>query len=251
MRKIAVFVEGQTEQILVREFLICMYQYTNVGIECYSLRSDHLKSVPYHYPDNDEVFRRSQENFYMIIDAGSDNAVVSGISKRNERLYNEGFEKVIGLRDMFCDEYHKRTDNRKIKREVNEFFIAKQDEVKSYIPHSDIVFICFAIMEVEAWFLGLPTLFTKIDPCLTVDYIKKELKLDLSLDPESTHYHPAKEMGRIYRLVGKTYDKHVTDVTSIVNKIDREDYEALINQAAKCFSFKEFAEIVISSPLPG
>jgi hypothetical protein len=241
MKKVAVFVEGQAEQLFVRELLVRMYQYTNIGIECYSLRSNILSPTSHHYPD-DESSRRTQDNFYTVINAEGDNAVASAIRRRIEGLYKQNYKKVIGLRDMFCDEYHKQTQNRQIKQEINNFFITKQNETKALLPHSDIVSLFFAIMEVEAWFLGLPTFFTKINPVWTIEFIKEKSRIDISPDPEKTFYHPAEVINNIYKSLdnSRSYKKHETDVSGIVSKISKEDYETLINDTTRCSSFRNF-----------
>lgn len=47
MKKVAVFVEGQAELILVRELLLKMYDYQDIGINCYNLICDNLDEAPY------------------------------------------------------------------------------------------------------------------------------------------------------------------------------------------------------------
>jgi hypothetical protein len=46
MKKVAVFVEGQAELILVRELLLKMYDYQDIGINCYNLICDNLDEAP-------------------------------------------------------------------------------------------------------------------------------------------------------------------------------------------------------------
>lgn len=72
-RKVAVFVEGMTEQTFVREFLLKWYEYdaARLGIECYALRSDNQNESPFPWGD------RSSENFYMILNVGNDKSVFS------------------------------------------------------------------------------------------------------------------------------------------------------------------------------
>ena len=66
MKKVAVFVEGQAELILVRELLIKMYNYQNVGINCYNLICDNLQYTPHPYGD------KTAQNYYMIVNVGND-----------------------------------------------------------------------------------------------------------------------------------------------------------------------------------
>ena len=64
--------------------------------------------------------------------------------------------------------------------------------------NGDKVVFHFAIMEVEAWLLGMHDYLLSVDKRLTGDYIKESTGIDLDADPEKTIVHPAVELGRIY-----------------------------------------------------
>ena len=50
MRKIAIFVEGQTELIVVREYLLKWFNYENIEIECRTLFTDSkFHAFPYDF----------------------------------------------------------------------------------------------------------------------------------------------------------------------------------------------------------
>ena len=78
-RKVAVFVEGQSEYIFVRDFLCGWYNYDSslLGIECFSLRSDRFHSVPYPFGD------RESYNYYQIVNVGNDRSVLSKMQTMN------------------------------------------------------------------------------------------------------------------------------------------------------------------------
>ena len=61
-RKLAVFVEGQTELVFVREFLKQWYGYdvNVVGFDCYNLLSKEFCDAEYKYGSEDS------ENYFMI-----------------------------------------------------------------------------------------------------------------------------------------------------------------------------------------
>ena len=56
-RKLAVFVEGQTELIFVREFLKKWYNYDAnvVGFDCYNLLANEFRDVAYEYGSEDSL----------------------------------------------------------------------------------------------------------------------------------------------------------------------------------------------------
>lgn len=238
-RKIAVFVEGQTELIFVREFLLQWFQYesTMIGFECYSLLKEDFCDYPYRFGDEDS------ENYYLIVNVGNDNSVLSRIRTRMKQMVNGNYQSVIGLRDMYCDKYVEES-KRTIKDDLNKEFIQAAQEVINEMDRGDLVHFHFAIMEVEAWLLGMPEFLLSLDEKFTLQYVKEQLDIDLSQDPEETLFHPAKELGTIFSDAGKTYDKHETNIWSIMSKLNRDNYISLIN-SGKCATFKGFVESLL------
>ena len=241
-RKIAIFVEGETELVFVRNFLYTWYNYdTNLlGFECYKLQSNEPHTVPY------AIGSRDSENFYQIIIVGNDN-IVSKMLSRAECLGRMGFSTIVGLRDMFCDAYHKHSPKgRIVSSELNGRFIRSAQstiENSGLVNRSDI-HIHFAIMEIESWLLGMDKFLTIIDSELDVTDIHERIGVDLSQDPEMNIYHPAVVLKKLFEISGKTYDKHTDDVEKIISQLMRSDYEQLYN-SGKCRSFHEFVDTII------
>ena len=102
-RKLAVFVEGQTELIFVREFLKQWYSYdaTVVGFDCYNLLANEFCDAAYKYGTEDS------ESYFFIVNVGNDRSVLSSILERMKFLQNKGFQLVVGLRDMYSKQYIK------------------------------------------------------------------------------------------------------------------------------------------------
>ena len=81
MIKSAIFVEGQAEQIYTRELLQKSFNYSNIDISCLKIRAyGNTESSPYDIEDD------NAENIFLILDCGGDNATVSAIIKRYEKL---------------------------------------------------------------------------------------------------------------------------------------------------------------------
>ena len=54
MKKIAIFVEGQTELIFVREYLLKQFEYQGIDLECRNLFKDEkIQSAEYDFPNNE------------------------------------------------------------------------------------------------------------------------------------------------------------------------------------------------------
>ncbi len=234
MRKFAIFVEGQTELIFVREFLLKKFAFS-VNIECRTLFSDgQFNSAEY------DFLNSSSQLLFQIINVGNDNAVISKMLKREDCLWSQGFEAIVCLRDMYSKDYRDISmivDSSVIDRFING---AKDSLSKAKRP-KDIDFI-FAIMEVEAWFLGHCTLFQSLDSRLTPKFILEQLKIDLEkIDPESSIFHPAKVVDDIYQTIGKRYDKHKRDIEKISSVFTIADFETLYSMP-KCKTFNEFVD---------
>lgn len=239
MRKTAIFVEGQTELIFVREFLKIIYEYHGLHIECYTLFSDfNLRPEEYSYGNENE------ENYYQIINIGNDKAVLSRIKKRMPSLTKAGFEKIIGLRDMYSSEYKDRSKT--INNDVIKSFREGVEKQLAEIPNHEKIKFIFAIMEVEAWFLAMTELIEKQHSELTIKRIKEELNFDLVKDdPEVTYFHPAIILKEIFQLVNMDYKKHKDELNAFFSHAQYQDFEQLIMDETKCESFHLFFKEIL------
>ncbi|WP_297057596.1 DUF4276 family protein [uncultured Duncaniella sp.] len=242
-RKIAVYVEGDTELIFVREFLLKWFGYdgTAVGFRCYNLRDAEPPGHPTEYTYGAD----DPERFYEIVNVGNDTSVLSKVLKNAERYRNLDFERVVALRDMYCDNYHKLTYGRTINQELNTRFIEGAAKSIADKGFSGFVMCHFAIMEVEAWVLGMGWYLERMDQSLTQQHLLDSLGLDLEADPETTEYHPADRLNDIYGLIGTSYGKHHTQANSIMGLLDKDDFMMLMS-LGKCSSFSRFASSLLS-----
>ena len=239
-RKLAVFVEGQTELVFVREFLKQWYGYdvNAVGFDCYNLFAKEFCDAEYKYGSEDS------DNYFMIVNVGNDNSVLSSIIGRLKFLRNKGFQLVVGLRDMYSSQYIKDAQKYEIVDEVSQRHVESVKEVLRDIEDGVFVDFHFAIMEVEAWFMGMDGFMERLDGRLTQDFVSQNLNISLDDDPEKTVFHPAAELGKIYALVGKQYDKHKSDISSIMSLLTKDDFLRLI-YSGKCNTFKMFSESLL------
>ena len=243
-RKLAVFVEGQTELIFVREFLKQWYNYDVdiVGFDCYNLLANEFCDTSYKHGSE------NSENYFFLVNVGNDGSVLSSILGRMRFLQNKGFQLVVGLRDMYSKQYIKDAGKREIIDAVSQQHIESVKGILQSLENGHIVDFHFAIMEVEAWLLGIPRFLEKVDKRLTLDNVMQNTGINLKEDPEKTVFHPAAELGRIYSSVGKQYDKHQSDIFAIMSKLTNDDFIELI-QSGKCQAFKAFAESLLGYQL--
>jgi len=197
------------------------------------LHAGKLNSVPW------DTRNPNAEVHFRLINVQNDAKVVSAINEREKQLFGEGFDKIIGLRDMYSRLYKKRSPGA-IDIGVNEAFICGANSSVNRMSEPDKISIHFSIMELESWWLSMHNLFQKIDSKLTTSYIKNELGYELSsIDVEKCFFHPASELTKILLLANIEYKKKLADVESITAHIDLQDIlDAVENN--RCSSFKVF-----------
>ena len=129
---------------------------------------------------------------------------------------------------------------------MNARFIASAQEViNNYgLSNSSDIQIYYAIMEVESWLLGMSNILTVIDSNLTKEDVVRQIGIDLSQDPETTIYHPAVELKKLFDLTGGQYDKHTDETEKIISQLIKEDYETLY-YSGKCESFHRFVDAIV------
>lgn len=216
MRKVALFVEGQTEYIFIRELLLKWYEYAPqmIGMDCYRLYSYEMQPLLRSYGT------KESENYYQIVNVGNDERVLGYLIEHSQIMQEKGFTLIMGLRDMYCKKYRDACQDRTIHPEINQRFIDAANFVIAQSPQADLISMHFAIMEVEAWLLAL---LHPDEPC----------------DPETSIFCPADEMSRLFA----TYDKSEGVVESICSRFSREDFVRL-NESEKCSSFTQFMDVL-------
>lgn len=235
MRKIAIFVEGNTELIFVREYLRKRFEYQDLEIECRKRQFGRFDKVPYPIPNPNAKFH------FRIIDVGGDGNVLDSMLSDENLLQRIGYEKIIGLRDMFSESYKKAVKQPlRIVPAISDKFIERANSrILEQAKSPTKMKLCFAIMEIEAWFLAIPNIWAKKG--ISTVQLKSIFKADSStIDPETTFLHPTETIKDILKIINEPYRKQADEVESLVGKITKQDFEDLQN-SQKCNSFKEFA----------
>lgn len=213
MRKIAFFVEGQTEQIFLNKFLqeyLGKIRYTCTHFKQFENQVIHLK---YTKEDDNSKF------FITILDVAGDKdeKVTSWMLEFADNYINDmGNEYIIGLHDLYPKPRDKKNEFLRLKNIVfaNECSEGLADKLKLFL----------AIMETEAWFLYDDELFAKIHSRLTVEYIKTQLLIDLKNTNPEEYDHPTEIMCSVYQLINRNYTKSEKQVSKICNNIDYAKY---------------------------
>jgi hypothetical protein len=198
-----------------------------------------MNPAPYEHPNE------YAETHFMIVNVGNDEKVLSVVMDREKKLLGSGYEKIIALRDMYSKKYRDRAGNT-INDTITMDFVAGFQKTIEKMSEPDKIKMCFAIMELEAWFLGMYNIFEQLDHTLTVDYIEKKLGFNLSvIDPQTIFFKPSDKVDDILKLVGKRYKKSRDDAESICSKMKMNDFSNAFENE-RCISFKEFYAVILN-----
>ena len=209
MKKLAVFVEGQTEQLFIEKLLEEAAGKNNIAIEKSQARGGQsgrrsLKLIEASRPDSDHRY------FAQIVDCGSDNCVKSDIRDQYDGLVAQGFETIIGVRDVYCNFTHAEIPL--LRSGLRLRLKTKPVEVKFVL----------GVMEIETWFIEEHTHLQKLHSSLTPGLIKSRLGFDPSTDDIQLRAHPTEDLDNIYHLAGLKYAKDKNRVQRTVRVLDYE-----------------------------
>ncbi len=222
-KKIACFVEGQTEQIFVERLFKEIAGYQQIDIEIYKIQgSKDNRKIPLPSIKKDVPF------FVLLYNCDCDSQVLSDIKKQHESLTNRGYEKFLGLRDLYPKSL---SEKGKVERGIEGW-------LKPVQPMGIPIYITLAVMEIEAWFLAEWHYSYKLDNRLLPDFILQELGLDLRNIDVEQRPHPSQDLDEIYRLVSRNYDKSEKTSQEIINNLDYELlYLHLVNSVKQLKTF--------------
>ncbi len=206
MRKLAIFVEGQTEQIFVQRFLAEIGGERNITFEVRVLSGGSfttLRSTEIIDPVNPISY------YILIVNCQNDEKVKSVVLDQRASLTKNGYSLVLGLRDLYPLQL---PDLEKTK-----------NDLKYGIPTNGVpIFILLAVTEIEAWFLQEYTHFQKIDDKLDPASFKRDFGFDPMTDSAEMVVAPAALLNEIYSSVGKAYKKKRSQVERTVSELDYE-----------------------------
>ncbi|MES2368812.1 MAG: hypothetical protein V4554_04880 [Pseudomonadota bacterium] len=184
MKKVAIFVEGMTEQEFAVQFITALADSSRLHIVLGNQWRGKIQ-ITGTSPEG------SVDLYVLIVDCANDVQVKTQIVDQYPSLVAAGYTDIIGLRDVYpC----KHTDIPKIQKYLA---LGLPNGLVSPQMH-------LAVMEIESWFLGETTHFARIHNDLTVPFIVSK-GFDIDKLPCDSWEHPAKVLDDIYQLVGARY----------------------------------------------
>ena len=219
--------EGVTELVFVYNLICTHYGYDGNLFQIHNVNLDPVAGLelPADFGQTDAP------DYYQLVCAGGDSSVISAIIERYKGHIDAGFEIVVGLKDVYGRAYTRLAGHVYDREKVNRLISIQ----KSQLPADNKAALCFAIMEVEAWILGMKSFFEREYPnvCLSED-----------IDPETTYVHPYEVIHAAFNSVGVRFEKHWGDILSVMNRMTKEDFDFLFSNPC-CASFKVFYELVL------
>ncbi len=218
MKKIAIFVEGETEYDFIKRLLIEVVGEENLKIVGHKMVGGNKKSgIP----------RTANLQFESNIDGANFEATIfissqtenvdSDIIEQKQTLINQGFSKIIGLKDLRGDQ-----NGRKLTPEdLPKFELGSRLTERRSLPIPTQIIT--AVMEIETWFLAETNHYDKIDDRLTKDFVLSKI-VDLGFNPYSDNLtlrlEPKEDLQNLYGLVKKIYSKKETVRNKTINCLD-------------------------------
>lgn len=209
MRKIAIFVEGYTEQQFIVKLLLSIAGRREITIEIKeqnkgSLHLTEIKGVT-----------NPLDYYILLVNCCTDNQVKSQINKQYQSLKQSGYSKVIGLRDVFPKSH---TDIPKIQRLMN-----------VGLPNTDDIEIVLAILEIEAWFIEEHTHFTRVHPQMTLENIAR-LGINLRTSRAEDLPNPAELLHQIYSNWNMAYKKKSNQINRSIEALCETELYCNVSQ---------------------
>lgn len=242
--KYAVYVEGQSEMLFVAYVLreYSNYDPAKCGFLCINLTADDYERI--NFPKQGDI---DSEVYYQIVNVNNDNLVVSKLKKDIPGLIAQGFNVIIGLKDVFGDVYGQLMKQKpEINRErILEMHSAQMDAINAKDCDCRLH---FAIMEYEAWMLALIEQYV-VSKNKNLDDLCQQLNIDKNAGPETDVYHPYPLVRKIFQACDEDYHKHGKESLSFLSTLTRDDYERL-RQSGKCASFSKFLDSLLGGQCP-
>ncbi|MFZ6780629.1 hypothetical protein ACO0LD_27675 [Undibacterium sp. Ji83W] len=199
-KKIAIFVEGYTEQEFTIRLVTEIAGLRGVTFELQEQFQGILQAKGMKSQDPNNEF------YVLIVNCCTDNQVKSQIRDQYNSLSTNGYSKIIGLRDVFPFTHTDLSNLRAV--------------LTAGLPcGSTPIDIHLAEMEIEAWFIDERTHYEQIDSTMTVSEI-----VNRGFDIVGVQGHqwpnPAQTLHAIYKAWGKSYTKKAKHRVRTIDAID-------------------------------
>lgn len=202
MKRAAFFVEGLTELLFVKRLLSEV-----AGAKRIIFQEEAWHSKAFVTLTSAPLTPGDETHFALIIDCQGDRSVKSAMMDRRQRLQAAGYERLVGLRDVYPEDRSTIADLRR--------------SLRYGVPTRGVrTTIYLAVMEIEAWFVQELSHFARIDSSLTDAVLQASgILMPQGLSAETLD-HPAATLDEIYKLANKRYRKRRAQLSRTVDALD-------------------------------
>lgn len=225
MKKV-VYVEGVTELVFVYNLVCTHYDYDGSRVRIRIINLDPVAGlqIPADYGTD------NAPDYFQIVCSGGDSGVISRIKERYHGHVEAGFDIVVGLKDVYGKAYINIAGHYLDEEKVSQLIEIQREQLCQEVKAS----LCFAIMEIEAWLLGMDVFLKREFPGITIDS---------EVNPETTYVHPYDIIHEAFSSVGVQFEKHWGNILAILGRISKEDFERLY-ASPLCKSFNVFYDVL-------
>jgi hypothetical protein len=206
MEKMALFVEGQTEQIFVERLIYEIAGRHNVHIDAVQAFGGAI--CPRHFVRVHASCPNPKKQYYVLIyDCMGDSRLLSDIRDHYATLTNQGYREIVGLRDV-----HPLT---------HADIPTIRSDFAAFLPATPVKpLLVLAIMEIEAWFIAEDSHFGRLHPSLVPTAVKAQLGYDPTTHDVQLVAVPSNELRSAYSVAGLGYTKSKKHVERTVKVLD-------------------------------
>lgn len=203
-KKLAIFVEGQTEQIFLEKLLEAIAGKKNIDVQ--SLVYSHTPLAKLELTKK-RILGGNVKYFVLLMNCQNDEKVKSVILEQRQSLAQAGYSLILGLRDLY-------------PKTIADLATTKRN-IAYGLPTAGVpTYIVLAVAEVEAWFLQDYSHYAKIDARLDHTTFKNKFGFDPVVDSAEQIAWPSNLLHKIYQSAGKAYKKNRNHVERTVGTLD-------------------------------
>lgn len=238
MKKIALFVEGETEAYFVQKLIKEIARRDSVSFNTFKGYGG--QKVPRVFSSLGQSLARNEQYKANIYISSTDNRVNQDIIDQMQTLKASGFNVIVGLRDI----RGQKNDGTPIT--LADLPNLETANARLFASESN-VFSLLAVMEIETWFISEVDHFQRISSNLTEILIKANIPLigvDLYNDDLTQINEPAETLNKIYNLIGESYDKSKVKRERTIDALDMANMYLYSTQ--RLIKFREFVDVLDS-----
>jgi hypothetical protein len=234
MRRLAIFVEGLTEELFAERFLTEFTKGRGLSIE--KQRASGGKVNQRSFTRITSPSASSPSQFYaLIVNSGTDHRVKSDIMENYDSLVAQGYRTIVGMRDAYPEA--------KTLAEVSKLRRSLSYKVKT--APCDVKFV-LGVMEIEAWFISEHTHFSRISTKLNLGRIKTAMGFDPSRDDIQNRSCPTNDLKAIYRLARIEYTKEEASIRRTLTALNHTEVVKLRSRFEDLRFFIEMVDKLVA-----